>query len=541
MNVAAHLNKEKIHFPEWLSATPPILLWSCTIALLTVAIGPYALSASTAFWWCRVLLTAASLTEAYVCFWRFQTSDRTWRGFWIFLVIAASIRSCALFLEGLELTVWRVAPQHTHPSDLLFFAWILPLVLLLSIPTESERDSFFYWASAIQVVLLLTLFFNLIFGSFPFFRTWSGLSFERNAYIAFVATKFVIAIGAGLRWWSHPRPTTMRRFFLVLFCATSVYAVTSLCYSVAVFLQPGASARWTWLLFFAELILIFLIIHPPPIAPNETRSSGQELLVAVLDHGAVALPVAAGVMSVLVAPAHFFLAVAATSISLSVFAIQTIRIQVRYRKIQSEMAVLHTHLHDLTLTDPLTGIGNRRGYDIHIGQAWEWAGRSARTFALLVIDIDYFKMLNDVFGHHEGDLCLRAVSHVLVSISRNEHDYMARYGGEEFVVILHDIDAENAEKVAKRICRAIGALQLRNKTPIGHVVTVSVGIGASCDVDTSNELFQLADAALYQAKQTGRNRVFKSVPESRSGLKSWNTPADEDERRIPTPSQGIPT
>jgi diguanylate cyclase (GGDEF)-like protein len=525
MNVVAHLNKEKAHFREWLSTAPPILLWSCTIALLAGAIAPYALSAPTAFWWCRILLTAESLTEAYVCFWRFQTSDRTWRGFWIFLAIAASLRSCALFLEGIELTVWRVPPQHTHPSDLLFFAWTLPLVLLLSIPTESERDRFFYWASAIQIVLLLTLVFNLIFGGFPFFRPQGGLSFERNAYIAFIAAKFVIAIGAGLRWWSHPRSTRMRRFFLMLFCATSVYAVTSLCYSVAVFLQPDTSLRWTWLLSLAELIMIFLVIHPPPIALTETRSSRQELLVTVLDHGAsVALPVTAGVISVLIAPAHFFLAVAAISISLSVFAIQTIRIQVRYRKIQSEMTELHTHLHDLTLTDPLTGIGNRRGYDIHIGQAWEWADRSGRTFALLVIDIDYFKMLNDVFGHHEGDLCLRAVSHVLVSISRNEHDYMARYGGEEFVVILHDVGADAAEKVAERICRAIGALQLRNKTPIGNVVTVSVGIAASCDADTSNELFQLADAALYQAKQTGRNRVFQSASKSRSSLKSRNTP-----------------
>jgi diguanylate cyclase (GGDEF)-like protein len=520
MNIARRLNKET-RFSRWFFAAPPVLLWSCTIALLVVAIVPYVFTASTAFWWCRLLLIAESLAGVYFCFWRFQTSDRTVQGLWILLGAAAAVRSWALFLEGIELTVWKIPPRFTHPSDLFFIAWTLPLVLLLSIPTESERDRFFYWASAIQITLLLALFFNLGFGGLLQLRPQSGLGSERNAYIAFLATKFVVAIGAGLRWWSHPRSATVRQFFLVVFAATSVYAVTSLCYGVATLLQPGASLRWVWLISLAELTLIFLVVHLPASESNETRSPAQELLVTVLDHGAhVALPVAAGVMSVLIAPVHFLLSVVSTSISLSVFAIQTIRIQVRYRNIQSEMAALHTHLHDLTLTDPLTGIGNRRGYDIHMEQAWERVSRSRRTFSLLMIDIDHFKMLNDIFGHHEGDLCLRAVSHVLVSISRNEHDYMARYGGEEFVAVLHDVEADAAETVAKRICRAIEALQLRNRTPIGDIVTVSIGIAVSCDAETPIELFQMADAALYEAKQAGRNRVstFKSNQTSRGAF-----------------------
>lgn len=512
MNIARRLNQES-QFSRWFFAAPSVLLWSCTIALLVGAIVPYVFPASTAFWWCRLLLIGESLTAVYFCFWRFQTSDRTVQGLWILLGIAASIRSWALFLEGVELTIWRIPSQYTHPSDLFFFAWVLPLVLLLSIPTESERDGFFYWASAIQITLILVLFFDLAFGGILHLRQQSGLESGRNAYLAFLGAKFIIAIGAGLRWWSQPRSTTVRQFFLVVFGATSVYAVTSLCYGMAALFHPSAALRWVWLISLAELTLVFLVVHPPASERNEPRSPGQELLVTVLDHGAhVALPVAAGVMSVLAAPAHFFFSVVSTSISLSVFVIQTIRIQVRYRNIQSEMAALHTHLRDLTLTDPLTGIGNRRGYDTHMEQAWERASRSRRMFSLLMIDIDHFKMLNDIFGHHEGDLCLRAVSHVLVSISRNERDYMARFGGEEFVVILHDVDADAAEKVAKRICRAIEALQLRNRTPIGDIVTVSIGIAASCDAKTPIALFQMADAALYEAKQAGRNQVstFKS-------------------------------
>jgi len=496
----------------WLSTTPPVLLWSCLLVLLVGTIVPYVLPASTAFWWCRILITAESLTGAYFCFWRFRSSDITDRTLWIFLAITASIRSCALLLEGIELAIWKIPSQYTHPSDLLFFTWILPLVLLLSVPTESEQDRFFYWASAAQIGLLLVLFFYLTFGGFQFIKPRPAFDSGSKAFIAFIATKFVVAIGAGLRWWSKPRSASVRQFYAVLFTATSVYALTSLLYNLIVSFQPYASLQWMWLLSLAELALIFLVVHLPHVQREDTRSSGQDLLVLILDHGApVALPIAAGVMSVLIAPAYFLVSVITTSISLSVFAIQTIRIQVRYREIQSKMAALHTHLQDLALTDPLTGIGNRRGYDIHIDQAWGWAARSKRTFALLVIDIDHFKRLNDLFGHHEGDLCLRAVSHVLVSVSRNKRDYMARYGGEEFVVILHDVTADTAQIVATRICRAIEALQFRNKTPIGDIVTVSIGIAASCDADTPIELFQLADGALYQAKLAGRNRVSKSV------------------------------
>jgi diguanylate cyclase (GGDEF)-like protein len=476
------------------------------------------LSTTTAFWWCRILLTAESLAAACFCFRRFLTSDNAGRCLWMCLVIAASIRSCALLLEAVEEKIWKVPSHYTHPSDLLFFAWLLPLVLLLSVPTETEKDRFFYWASAAQIGVLLVLFSYFAFGGFRFLRPQTALDSGNKAFIAFLAAKFMVAIVAGLRWWSKPRSASVRQFFAVAFVATSVYAVTSLTYNLIAVFHPHASLYWAWLLSLAELTLIVLAVHLPPVSHNDSRSSGQDLLVSVLDHGApVALPVGAGIMSVLIAPAYFFVSLAATSISLGVFAIQTIRVQVGYREMQSKMSALHTHLQDLALTDPLTGIGNRRGYDIHLVQAWEWAAESKRTFALLVIDIDHFKILNDLFGHHEGDLCLRAVSHVLVSVSRNKRDY-----------ILHDVDSDKAEKVATRICRGIEALQFRNKTPIGDIVTVSIGIAASCDANTPTELFQLADAALYHAKSTGRNRVSKSgsrlqpipFPEAGQGLGS---------------------
>lgn len=529
MNVGAHLSEENSPIRAWLSKTPPILLWSCITVLLVGSVAPYVLSTTTAFWSCRILLTAESLAAAYFCFRRFLTSDSAERCLWMCLTIAASIRSCALFLEGVELAVWKVPSQYTHPSDLLFFAWILPLVLLLSVPIESEKDSFFYCASAVQIGLLLVLFSYFAFGGFRFLQPQTELDSGKKAFIAFLAAKFMVAIVAGLRWWSKPRSASVRQFFAVAFTATSIYAVTSLTYNLIAFSYPHASLYWTWLLSLAELTLIFLAVHLPPVHHNNSRSSTQDLLVSVLDHGApVALPVGAGIMSVLIAPAYFFVSLTATTISLGVFAIQTIRVQVRYREIQSKMSALHTHLQDLALTDPLTGIGNRRGYDIHLVQAWEWAAESKRTFALLVIDIDHFKILNDLFGHHEGDICLRAVSHALVSVSRNHRDYIARYGGEEFAFIVHDVDADRAEKVATRICRAIEALQFRNKTPIGDIVTVSIGIAISCNANSPTELFQLADAALYQAKSTGRNRVSKSripltaipIPEAGQGLSS---------------------
>lgn len=182
----------------------------------------------------------------------------------------------------------------------------------------------------------------------------------------------------------------------------------------------------------------------------------------------------------------------------------------------TDLKVAQNELEKLAVHDGLTGIINRRGFDDKLSLEWNRSQRDQQSLALLMIDVDHFKRYNDTYGHQAGDECLKAVARVLAQVAYRPADQAARYGGEEFAVILPAIDIHGAHTVATRILQGIANLNIPH---IGNesvgVVTASIGIVAMVPegVMTHTELIRLADTALYQAKQTGRNRaVVHSVP-----------------------------
>ncbi|SFA71622.1 PAS domain S-box-containing protein/diguanylate cyclase (GGDEF) domain-containing protein [Cohnella sp. OV330] len=166
-------------------------------------------------------------------------------------------------------------------------------------------------------------------------------------------------------------------------------------------------------------------------------------------------------------------------------------------------------LQKLSLLDGLTGIANRRRFDQALRAAWTTAVSEDSTMSLILFDIDYFKKYNDAYGHQAGDDCLIQVAAVAMACLRAGSDTAARYGGEEFGVILPGADAEEALVVAERIRAAIFDLAIPHiHSPTG-VVTLSLGIACQGPGSATGEqrLIALADAALYEAKQSGRNRA----------------------------------
>lgn len=161
----------------------------------------------------------------------------------------------------------------------------------------------------------------------------------------------------------------------------------------------------------------------------------------------------------------------------------------------------------MAVTDKLTGIPNRHAFEEVGKRYFERAKREAKPLALLMIDIDHFKRINDTFGHPAGDEVLRQVAQTLQRQVRAS-DFAARYGGEEFVVLLPNCDLPHAQKKAERIRKAVVGLGLEQGR-----VTVSVGVAlAAPDQETLEETIERADAALYEAKQAGRNRVAVAPP-----------------------------
>jgi diguanylate cyclase (GGDEF)-like protein len=168
-----------------------------------------------------------------------------------------------------------------------------------------------------------------------------------------------------------------------------------------------------------------------------------------------------------------------------------------------------------SLTDGLTGVANRRHFDQALESAWNQALETGQGLSVALLDVDHFKKYNDRFGHGQGDECLRSVAQALESAVRlrdsaRDSDLIARYGGEEFAAVLRT-DAQHAPAVAERMRNAVQKLRLPHpNSSAAEFVTISIGVASvypSHGTSSMKALCAAADAALYRAKDAGRNRV----------------------------------
>ncbi|RTE67349.1 diguanylate cyclase [Amphritea opalescens] len=175
-------------------------------------------------------------------------------------------------------------------------------------------------------------------------------------------------------------------------------------------------------------------------------------------------------------------------------------------------------LEQRALIDALTGIGNRRAYDLSLAAEWGRLQRKGSCLSMLVVDIDQFKLYNDFFGHRQGDECLQALAAALSKVISRASDQLMRYGGEEFVFVLPNTPLAGAVAVAEKLMVEVRALNMPQSPDADHDrVTVSVGVAC---LEPNNDqppesLFLLADKQLYEAKGSGRNRIcFSEEPRS---------------------------
>ncbi|MEN3786494.1 GGDEF domain-containing protein [Aeromonas veronii] len=180
-----------------------------------------------------------------------------------------------------------------------------------------------------------------------------------------------------------------------------------------------------------------------------------------------------------------------------------------------ELAIMREHenltllrqLDQLAKQDPLTGVANRRHFNIELDRALAHSQESGAPLSLILIDVDYFKRFNDHYGHQVGDMCLKEVAQALNRAVRTPSDLVARYGGEEFVLLLPNTDRQAAASVAQRLQDGLASLQLEHlASDVAPWVTVSQGIASTVSGEGASQLLERADQALYRAKESGRNQ-----------------------------------
>lgn len=180
------------------------------------------------------------------------------------------------------------------------------------------------------------------------------------------------------------------------------------------------------------------------------------------------------------------------------------------KQAEAELERLYKEVEILSFQDGLTGIANRRMFDLTLDNEWKRAQRDQIPLSLIMLDIDYFKQYNDYYGHLQGDKCLKQIAKALSGVSKRAIDLIGRYGGEEFILLLPETNETQALQLAEQCLSAVKHQNLLHEPSIASdVVTVSAGVSTIIPLEESlsSTLIETADKLLYQAKQKGRNRL----------------------------------
>lgn len=254
---------------------------------------------------------------------------------------------------------------------------------------------------------------------------------------------------------------------------------------------------------WGDLLISGLFVLLAILAGSHRRCPAVEAsrsLRRIVDAGVpLMLPLLLMLVALLVARLQPTLATVGFIGSLLGYALRSVLSQVEIQRQRDEQETLARR-------DPLTGLGNRRSFDESLDRAHRRARRQGQGLAVLMIDIDHFKRLNDTYGHPEGDRRLRAVAGILDGCLQRGDDLLARYGGEEFIAALPSPDATHALGLGERLRASVEAAAL--PAPVA-TVTISIGVAWQAPGEDGDPrgLVERADQALYRAKHAGRNCV----------------------------------
>lgn len=456
----------------------------------------------------RLSTAAAPLLAALCGLWRAQNLPLRERLPWRMLSASLALWAAGQAVEafiGRSPSALNFAPDAADYFNLIA---AFPMLLTLSNTRRTESIRSVFYLDSSQAVLAALLIYVLLHRT-----TGVPASAMANIYLAECA---LLAVSALLRLATWSTLEEWRRIHL-LFQGVWLFL------PIHIFMHYAAS-RWNlhagtafdllWSLPFvyAGWQSLRLPISEAP-APSRREPRRARLLIENLCPLLVMIAIFALAASITIQ--HPLLGLSAIFALLLIQSLHAGVVQLNYVTAQSlllkreqELQSANVTLEQLSMLDPLTGIPNRRRFDAAFDDAWRRDMRWRRSIALLIIDLDFFKGVNDRHGHTYGDECLVSVARALKEQAGRPDDLLARFGGDEFVLLLPNTDARGAGNVARRLHDAIRHLTAQNSaSPFDGLLTVTIGIGAG-RAETGADpiaLIDAADQALYRAKQTGRN------------------------------------
>jgi diguanylate cyclase (GGDEF)-like protein len=479
----------------------------CLHAIVLIAIhpGPVALS--------RFLTAAVPILAALAAIHRAARLPARERPVWLWAGAGMLLWAAAHIVETIIGGSTAASSLTIDASDFIYLTATFPLLVALSTTRETESVRAIFVLNFLQIGLALVLSYSLLYRM--------SLSPAAAATVMgriYGAACILLAVMAVLRvfsWATYEERQSVRTISIVLW--TYLPIELGMDYATARFdLRAGTLLDLLWSVPF--FLGGWRALHMPILRSDQKprpQASRARLVVEAL----CPMLITAGVFALAasITTQHPMLGLAAIFVLLSIQGMQAAFVQMNYlagHKLlldrEQDLRSANATLRQMSLEDPLTQIANRRRFEAALESCWRRAVRKRQPIALLMIDVDFFKGVNDMHGHSYGDECLVALARMMNQHARRPDDIVARLGGEEFVLLLPDTDSAGGEAVAARLQEAIRSLGVKNEaSPFDKSLTISIGIGAvncpQAGVDPT-VLVDCADQALYDAKHQGRNR-----------------------------------
>lgn len=432
---------------------------------------------------------------------------------WWLLAASYVFGSVAVFLYGLRL---RLPPAHTiliGVPVLLFVLASIPSFLAITSelsPRETPASRRLVMAQALLVIFLFVRLASFLVQFTGQMSMVNGPLFNR----VLALQGLFLAVSATIRLFGATDREEQRFLYLVSvtmwisFLLSSVRNAMTL-QTNTIFWDVALEVR-----YLAGFVMLLAFYKPPTWLTRFQPSR------AMIHFSKVSSSLLEGLMLVAIGLAvtrfHFVEGGVSIALAIALYVWRHGLIQIRLEEAEGYLIAANEKLEDLVVLDALTGIPNRRGFENELRREGEIAPRMRYSVALIMIDIDHFKLLNDTGGHEAGDRCLRLVAEALNHATPRSRDFIARYGGEEFVGIFTGVNLVGLERIAQRLSDSVRTLNVPNPgSKTGHV-TVSIGaaLGTASSMESLQHLLRIADENLYEAKRSGRNRaVCKEVSE----------------------------